>query len=43
MFDALNKAKTKEERSKLSSKTFIGIAKAMASQWGGISDEINRI
>lgn len=34
MFDALNKAKTKEERSKLRSKTFIGIAKAMAEQWG---------
>ncbi len=34
MFDALNKAKTKEERSKLRSKTFIGIAKAMAQQWG---------
>lgn len=36
MFDALIKAKTKEERSKLRSKTFIGIAKAMASQWGKI-------
>ena len=34
MFDALNKARTKEERSKLRSKTFLGIAKAMASQWG---------
>lgn len=33
IFDAL-KAKTKEERSKLRSKTFLGIAKAMAEQWG---------
>lgn len=37
--EILKKAKTSEERSKLRSKTFIGIAKAMASQWGGISDE----
>lgn len=36
MFDALIKAKTKEERSKLRSKTFKGIAKAMAEQWGGL-------
>ena len=34
IFDALNKARTKEERSKLRSKTFLGIAKVMASQWG---------
>ena len=34
IFDALNKARTKEERSKLRSKTFLGIAKAMAKQWG---------
>ena len=33
-FDALKIAKTKEERSTLRSKTFPGIAKAMASQWG---------
>jgi hypothetical protein len=31
--DALAKAKTKEERQKLRSKTFQGIAKAMAEQW----------
>jgi site-specific DNA-cytosine methylase len=33
-FDALKMAKTKEERSTLRSKTFPGIAKAMAEQWG---------
>lgn len=33
-YDALIKAKTKEERSTLRSKTFPGIAKAMAEQWG---------
>jgi len=33
-FDALKNAKTKEERSTLRSKTFPGIAKAMAEQWG---------
>lgn len=33
LFEAL-KAKTKEERSKIRSKTFWGIAKAMAEQWG---------
>lgn len=32
-YQALLKAKTKEERSKLRSKTFPGIAKAMANQW----------
>lgn len=32
--EILKKAKTSEERSKLRSKTFLGIAKAMASQWG---------
>lgn len=32
--DALVKAKTKEERQTLRSKTFPGIAKAMAKQWG---------
>lgn len=33
-FDALVNAKTTEERSRLRSKTFPGIAKAMAEQWG---------
>lgn len=33
-FDALVNAKTAEERSRLRSKTFPGIAKAMAEQWG---------
>lgn len=32
--EILKKAKTSEERSRLRSKTFLGIAKAMASQWG---------
>ena len=32
--DALAKAKTKEERQTLRSKTFEGIAKAFANQWG---------
>lgn len=32
--DAITKAKTPEERRTLRSKTFIGIAKAMAEQWG---------
>jgi len=32
--DALRYSKTPEERRKLRSKTFIGIAKAMAEQWG---------
>jgi len=32
--DALSKAKTKAERQKLRSKTFQGIADAMAEQWG---------
>lgn len=35
-FEAFSKAKTKEERSKLRSKTFPGIAKAMAEQWAGL-------
>ena len=34
-YKALINAKTKEERSRLRSKTFPGIAKAMAEQWGG--------
>lgn len=33
-YEALLKAKTKEERSTIRSKTFPGIAKAMAEQWG---------
>ena len=33
-YDILKSAKTREERSKLRSKTFPGIAKAMAEQWG---------
>lgn len=32
-FQALKNSKTKEERSRLRSKTFTGIAKAMATQW----------
>ena len=32
-YEALQKAKTPEERSTLRSKTFNGIAKAMAEQW----------
>ena len=34
-YEALLNAKTKEERSTIRSKTFPGIAKAMAEQWGG--------
>ena len=34
-FEILKTAKTSEERSKLRSKTFEGIAEAMADQWGG--------
>jgi hypothetical protein len=34
--EALSKAKTTEERRTLRSKTFIGIAKAMADQWGNL-------
>ena len=33
-YDALTQAKTKEERSKIRSKTFASIADAMANQWG---------
>jgi hypothetical protein len=36
--DALRDAKTKEERQTLRSKTFPGIAKAMAEQWGSLLD-----
>jgi hypothetical protein len=38
-YQALLTAKTKEERSKLRSKTFPGIAKAMATQWGNYVKE----
>jgi hypothetical protein len=34
--DALSKAKTSDERRTLRSKTFVGIAKAMANQWGNL-------
>jgi hypothetical protein len=34
-YNALLNAKTKEERSTIRSKTFPGIARAMAEQWGG--------
>lgn len=34
-FDALRNSKTAEERAKVRSKTFPGIAKAMAEQWAG--------
>lgn len=34
-FDALVHSKTAEERSKIRSKTFPSVAKAMAEQWGG--------
>lgn len=34
MMEALSKCKTAEERSKARSKTFPGVAKAMAEQWG---------
>lgn len=34
-YEALQKAKSPEERRTLRSKTFKGIAKAMANQWGG--------
>jgi hypothetical protein len=33
-FDALRDAKSNEQRSTIRSKTFPGIAKAMATQWG---------
>ena len=40
--DALTKAKTPEERSILRSKTFPGIAKAMAEQWTN-EDRLNNL
>ena len=36
--DALTKSKTPEERRSLRSKTFLGIAKAMAKQWSKIKE-----
>lgn len=39
--DILSKAKTKAERQKLRSKTFQGIADAMAEQWGKIGKVLN--
>ena len=38
-FDALRTAKSTEERSKIRSKTFLGIAKAMAQQWGKLTHQ----
>lgn len=38
VFDALTNSKTAEERAKIRSKTFPGIAKAMAEQWAGKVD-----
>ena len=38
-YKALTDAKTKEERSTIRSKTFPGIAKAMAQQWAGILNQ----
>lgn len=40
-YEALTKAKTKEERSTIRSKTFPGIAKAMAEQWSKFVTEAN--
>lgn len=37
-FEALKNAKTSKERSKIRSKTFPGIAKAMAVEWGGVNE-----
>lgn len=37
-YEALRKAKTSEERSIIRSKTFPGIAEAMATQWAGINE-----
>ena len=39
--EAFAKAKTKAERQKLRSKTFQGIADAMAKQWGKIGKVLN--
>lgn len=38
-YEALAKSKTPEERAKIRSKTFPGIAKAMAEQWAGPANE----
>lgn len=40
-FDALRKTRTGEDRSKIRSKTFPGVAKAMAEQWGGYLTRLN--
>lgn len=40
-YEALKKAKTSEERSILRSKTFPGIALAMATQWTELDKEVN--
>ena len=37
-FEALQKAKTPEERRTLRSKTFLGMAKAIAEQWGNLTN-----
>ena len=42
-YKALTNAKTKEERSIIRSKTFPGIAKAMAQQWAGTNNQIESI
>ena len=39
MMDTLKKCKTAEERSTARSKTFPGVAKAMAEQWAGVKNE----
>ena len=36
IYEAMNKAKTKQERQTLRSKTFQGIADAIAQQWGNL-------
>lgn len=40
-YEALKKAKTSEERSIIRSKTFPGIAEAMATQWTELDKEVN--
>lgn len=40
-YEALKKAKTSEERSVIRSKTFPGIAEAMATQWTELDKEVN--
>ena len=42
--DALTNTKTAEERRRLRSKTFEGMAKAMASQWGAfVKNEMEKL